>query len=130
MLTSVDPPGATIPGISQAMIVEHGRLMFLSGHVPFGPDGLSVGDFSAQLDQVFKNMDATLREAGADFAAIARLTFFVTGYDGSQLNDLRTVRDRWINTDNPPASALIGVDALFHPDVLIEVDAVAVLPPA
>ena len=130
MLKPVNPPGADIPGISQAMIVEQGRLMFLSGHVPFGPEGFAEGDFAAQLDQVFANMDATLQEAGADLSSIARITFFVPGYDGSQLDTLRTVRDRWVNTDNPPASALIGVDALFHPEVLVEVDAIAVLPPA
>ncbi|ENO84589.1 RidA family protein [Thauera linaloolentis] len=42
---------------------------------------------------------------------------------------IRGVRDRYIDVGRPPASALIGVDALFHPDVLVEVDAVAVLPP-
>ncbi len=127
MLRAVNPPGADIPGISQAMIVESGRLMYLSGHVPFGPDGLK-SDFESQLDQVFANMKATLAEAGTDFSSVARLTFFVRDYDGSQLEALRTVRDRWVDTENPPASALIGVAALFHPDVLVEVDAVAVLP--
>lgn len=127
MLKAVNPPGADIPGISQAMIVESGKLMYLSGHVPFGPDGLG-SDFESQLDQIFANMKATLAEAGTDFSALARITFYVRDYDGSQLDTLRVVRDRWVNTDNPPASALIGVAALFHPDVLVEVDAVAVLP--
>ncbi len=128
MLKSVNPPGADIPGISQAMIVESGKLMYLSGHVPFGKDGIAKTDFEAQLNQVFANMKATLTEAGTDFSALARLTFYVRGYDGSQLETLRMVRDRWIDTSNPPASALIGVAALFHPDVLVEVDAIAVLP--
>lgn len=128
MLKSVNPPGADIPGISQAMIVESGKLMYLSGHVPFGKDGIAENNFEAQLDQVFANMQATLKQAGTDFSALARLTFYVRGYDGSQLETLRLVRDRWIDTANPPASALIGVAALFHPDVLVEVDAIAVLP--
>lgn len=126
MLKSINPPNADIPGISQAIIMPaSGQTMYLSGHVPFGPNGIAKGDFAAQLDQVFSNMQATLNEAGTDFSSVARLTFFVVGYDGSQLDDLRTVRDRWINTETPPASALIGVEALFHPDVLVEVDAVA-----
>ena len=127
MLQSVNPPGADIPGISQAMIVEGGKLMYLSGHVPFGAEGQLGADFATQLDQIFANMKATLEEAGTDFSALARVTFFVRDYDISMLETLRTVRDRWIDTDNPPASALIGVAALFHPDVLVEVDAVAVL---
>jgi len=129
MLTAINPPGADIiPGISQAMIIEDGRLMFLSGHVPFGPEGLKKDDFEAQLNQVFANLKATLDEAGTDFSSVARLTFYVRDYDGTQLDTLREVRDRWIDTSNPPASALIGVAALFHPDVLVEVDAIAVLP--
>jgi len=128
MLTAINPPGADIPGISQAMIVEDGRLMFLSGHVPFGPEGLKKDDFEAQLNQVLANMKSTLDEAGTDFSSVARLTFYVRDYDGTQLDTLREVRDRWIDTSNPPASALIGVAALFHPDVLVEVDAIAVLP--
>jgi len=128
MLKAVNPPGADIPGISQAMIVERGRLMFLSGHVPFGKDGIAKGDFEAQLNQVFANMKATLEVAGTDFSALVRVTFYVRDYDGSKLEVVRNVRDRWINTANPPASALIGVAALFHRDVMVEVDAVAVLP--
>ena len=127
-LKAVNPPGSNIPGISQAMIVESGRLMFLSGHVPFGPSGLAVGNFEAQLDQVFANMNATLNAAGTDFSSLVKLTFYVKGYDGSQLETLRAVRDRWTNTQKPPASALIGVASLFHPDVLVEVEAVAALP--
>lgn len=38
-LQAINPPGAAIPGISQAMVVEDGALMFLSGHVPIGPGG-------------------------------------------------------------------------------------------
>jgi 2-iminobutanoate/2-iminopropanoate deaminase len=128
MLKAVNPPGANIPGISQAMIVGGGKLMYLSGHVPFGPGGALGSDFESQLDQVFANMKGTLEEAGTDFSALARITFYVRDYDISKLDTLRAVRDRWINTANPPASALIGVAALFHPDVLVEVDAIAVLP--
>ncbi len=126
MLKPINPPNADIPGISQAIVMPaSSQTLYLSGHVPFGADGIENGDFAAQLDQVFANMHSTLNEAGTDFSSVARLTFYVVGYDGSQLEDLRSVRDRWINTDTPPASALIGVDALFHPDVLVEVDGIA-----
>lgn len=127
-LIAVNPPGADIPGISQAMIVESGRVMYLSGHVPFGSGGALGATLEEQLDQVFSNMKATLAAAGADFSALARVTYFVRDYDAGKLETLRAVRDRWIGGGTPPASALIGVAALFHPDVLVEVDAVAVLP--
>lgn len=124
----INPPGADIPGISQAVYVNGGKLMYLSGHVPFDSEGKMPPDFAGQLDQVLANMKATLEAAGTDFGALVRVTFFVKNYDVSQLTTLREVRDRWIDTTQPPASALIGVQELFIPDALVEVDAIAVLP--
>ncbi|MCB8835110.1 RidA family protein, partial [Escherichia coli] len=56
-----------------------------------------------------------------------RLTYYIRDFDQAILPEIRGVRDRWVNTECPPASSLIGVAALFHPDVLIEVDAMAVI---
>ncbi|MGI3169557.1 RidA family protein [Pseudooceanicola sp. C21-150M6] len=128
MKTELNPPGADIPGISQAVIVTGGRLMYLSGHVPFAADGSMAETFEGQLDQVLANMKGTLEAAGADFSSLVRVTFFVKDYDVAQLDALREIRDRWFDTEHPPASALIGVQALFVPQALVEVDAVAVLP--
>ena len=129
MLRPINPPGPTIPGISQAMLIEGGRPLLLSGHVPFDATGNVFGsDLASQLDQVFRNIGATLQAAGVGFDAIARLTIYVRDYEPTLLPTIRTVRDRWINSECPPASALIGVASLFHPDVLVEVDAFAVVP--
>lgn len=111
------------------MVVESGRLMLLSGHVPMKNDGTVAGtQLQQQLTQVFENMEATLRAAGAGFEHVARLTLYVRDYQPDVLPVIRTVRDRFVDAQRPPASALIGVASLFHPDVLVEVDAVAVLP--
>lgn len=129
MSRAVNPPGASIPGISQAIVVEGGDLMFLSGHVPFRPDGTIAGpDLQAQLNQVFANIERTLAAAGIGFADVVRLTIYVRDYSIEQLPVIRAVRDRFVEAARPPASALIGVAALFHPDVLVEVDAIAALP--
>ncbi len=129
MLRPINPPGPAIPGISQAMLIESGRPLLLSGHVPFDAAGkVCATDLAAQLDQVFQNIGATLQAAGVGFEAIARLTIYVRDYEPALLPTIRAVRDRWINAERPPASALIGVASLFHPDVLVEVDAFAVLP--
>ena len=131
MLRPVNPAGAAIPGISSAMVVENGRLMFLSGHVPMDSNGAVLPpDLEAQLDQVFKNLGATLEATGATPRHLARITIYVRDFQADQLPAIRRARDRFINQEKPPASALIGVAELFHPDdVLVEVDAVAVLPP-
>ncbi|TCP89748.1 enamine deaminase RidA (YjgF/YER057c/UK114 family) [Rhizobium sp. PP-CC-2G-626] len=129
MLRPINPPGPSIPGISQAMLISEGRLLILSGHVPFDDAGKITGsDLATQLDQVFQNMQATLHAAGADFSALARITIYVRDYDPDQLPTIRTVRDRWIDAKCPPASALIGVAALAFPEMLVEVDAMAFLP--
>ncbi|RTB44206.1 RidA family protein [Pseudomonas aeruginosa] len=129
MLRPVNPAGAVIPGISSAMVVENGRLMFLSGHVPMEANGTVPPDLDAQLEQVFQNLGATLEAAGATPRHLARITIYVRDFQPDQLPTIRRARDRFINQEKPPASALIGVAELFHPNVLVEVDAVAVLPP-
>lgn len=128
MLRCINPPGASVPGISQAMLVEQGRLLLLSGHVPFDSNGALVGaDLETQLHQAFQNIRETLQAAGADTSALARISIYVRDYHPDMLATIRAVRDQWVNTEHPPASALIGVASLFHPDVLVEVDGMAVL---
>ena len=130
MLRPVNPEGAVIPGISSAVVVENGKLMFLSGHVPVNKEGaVSSADLETQLDQVFKNLNDTLREAGATPRDLVRITIYVRNFHTGQLPVIRRSRDRFINQEQPPASALIGVATLFHPDVLVEVDGIAVLSP-
>ena len=70
-------------------------------------------------------MQATLTAAGSDFSHVARLTLYVRDYDPTELEAIRQVRDAFVNAEKPPASALIGVASLFHPEVRVEVDAVA-----
>lgn len=112
------------------MVIAGGPLLVLSGHVPFDSNGEVVGtDHATQLDHVFANMLATLKAAGGDFGSVARLTLYIRDDRPELLPGIRTVRDRWIDRDRPPASALIGVAALFHPDVLVEVDGLAVIGP-
>ncbi len=126
MLEYIDPPGNRIPGISQAVRVRKGELVFLSGHVPYTASGTLAEGLSAQLDQVFANLGATLSASGCSFEDVARLTIYILDYQPSMLAEIRAVRDRFINTSAPPASALIGVSALFQPGVLVEIDAIAV----
>lgn len=124
----VNPAGVNIPGVSQAVVVESGKVMYLSGHVPMGADGKIVGKtIEEQLDQVLANMKYTLKAAGTDFSSLVRVTVYIKGYDITKLAGIRKVRDKWLNMKQPPASALIGVAELFHPQALVEVDAVAVL---
>lgn len=126
---ALNPAGVQIPGISQAMLVEKGRLLFLSGHVPFQADGTIADDsLQAQLRQVFRNISATLEAANADFSHVVRLTIYIRDYRPDELSTIRAVRDEFVSLSKPPASALVGVSALFREDVRVEIDAVAVIP--
>jgi enamine deaminase RidA (YjgF/YER057c/UK114 family) len=128
MLEHIDPPGSTIPGISQAVRVRGGQLVFLSGHVPYTPSGTLPESFPEQVEQVFANLGSTLAAAGCTFEDVARLTVYILEYEPAMLAVFRSVRDRFITGKSPPASALIGVSALFQPGVLVEIDAIAVAP--
>ena len=130
MMHSITPKeSAPIPGISAGMVLEGKRLLLLSGQVPLRADGTLAGTtLETQMSQVMKNLHATLDAAGADFSHVARLTIYVRDYHPGHLDTIRTIRDKWINLQRPPASTLIGVAALAQPEFLIEIDAIALLP--
>jgi 2-iminobutanoate/2-iminopropanoate deaminase len=130
MLTPIAPVGQWItPGLSQAMLIKGGNLLLVSGLVATNPEGGIVGDdIESQLLQIFENMAGTLAAAGTDFHSVARLTYYIVNYQPSHLQVIRSVRDRFVNVEKPPASTLIGVAALALPSFLVEVDAFAVVP--
>lgn len=124
-MRTLTAPGQDIPGISGAVVVK-GDLALLSGHVPVAADGSVAPTLEDQLEQAFQNLDSTLHHAGSSLDQIARMTLYVRDYRPEQLGTIRTVRDRWLK-GHAPASALIGVASLFRPEVLVEIDAIAVM---
>ena len=127
----LNPPDvAHIPGVSQAVVIRGGTLVYLAGQVGLDAHGVLVGanDFRAQATQAFENIKTVLAAAGLTPANITKLNYYVVGLDDTKLKVLRDVRDHYINTAEPPASTLAGVQALFRSDCLIEIEAVAVAP--
>jgi reactive intermediate/imine deaminase len=125
----VNPPSLPRPmGYSHIAEVLSGRTVYLSGQVALDQAGNLVGrnDLRAQTQQVFSNLKAALEAVGADFTHVAKLTFFLL--DFSQISIVREIRDQFVNTQNPPASSAVEVRRLFRDDVLIEVEAIAVIP--
>lgn len=120
---------STLPasrGYTQVVEVPAGsRLVYVSGQVPLDREGNVVGpgDFRRQAEQVFTNLGSALAAAGATFADVVKINYYVR--DISHLADLRAVRDRHVNVSAPPASTLVEVPHLFRHDVLLEVEAVA-----
>jgi enamine deaminase RidA (YjgF/YER057c/UK114 family) len=116
------------PGYSQAVAISPGaRIIFVAGQVAMDRNGKLVGgdDFRAQAVQTFENLQAALHADGANFADVVKLNSYFM--DLAQLAAFREVRDRYINTANPPASTAVKVAGLFREGLLLEVEAVAVV---
>jgi enamine deaminase RidA (YjgF/YER057c/UK114 family) len=113
-------------GYSQIVEVRGGRTLYISGQIALDSSGQVVGygDFTAQIKQVFANLKARLDEASTSFNDVVKLNFYLT--DASDLQILRDVRDSYVNREQPPASTLVIVKQLLRPELLIEVDAIAV----
>lgn len=120
------PPAA---GYSQIVEVSGGTTIFIAGQVAWDQEGRLVGpgDLEAQARQVFANLATALAEAGGTPADLVRVGIYVVDHDVEKLGVIRTVRDEILQADPPPASTLIGVQSLALPDLLIEVDAIAVI---
>ena len=101
------------------------RVVWTSGQVAMNADGTAAppGDWEAQTRLAMENVGRALEAAGAGWPDVVKLTFFVV--DVSALATIRTVQDEFVVTDRPPASSLVQVAALFRPDLLIEIEAVA-----
>ena len=118
-------PGAYTPAIS----VSGGRTVYVSGQVSQDAAGNLVGkgDLLAQTEQVYKNLGIALAAAGASFADVVKLNVYVVGYQPEHRALLQSVREKHVSKDQPPASTLIGVQALARPEFLVEIEAVAVV---
>ncbi len=111
---------------SQAVKAEGNRLLFISGTTARDKDGNIVGkgDMKAQTRQVLENMKKILNAAGATFDNIVKVTVFIT--DMRRFSEIHEVRAQYFKKDFP-ASTLVQVSALASPDLMIEIEAVAVL---
>jgi enamine deaminase RidA (YjgF/YER057c/UK114 family) len=117
-------------GYSQVAEVNDGKIVYIAGQVALDRSGNLVGkdDFRVQVQQVFENLKAAVEAAGGDFTSVIKLNYYCAeNVDPSQIAMVREIRDKYVNTRNPPASTFVVVKRLVRPDWLIEVEAVAVV---
>jgi enamine deaminase RidA (YjgF/YER057c/UK114 family) len=127
----INPNGVNKPKTySQVVTVNNGTMIFTSGIVADDTTGAiqGKGDLRAQVKQAFENLKIILAAAGAEFKDVVKMTYYVVNYKPEQIPVIREVRANYLAKENLPASTLIGVAALFNADVLIEIEAVAVIP--
>jgi enamine deaminase RidA (YjgF/YER057c/UK114 family) len=104
--------------------------VYISGQVALNERGEVVGDgdLEAQLRQVYENLKAALAAAGATFADVVKQTTYVVNFDAARDRPvIGRVRSQYLPATNPPASTLVGVQALANPALLVEVEAIAVV---
>jgi enamine deaminase RidA (YjgF/YER057c/UK114 family) len=119
-------PRAQARGYSQAVVTEGGRIVWLAGQVA-GEDSTGrslAADFDGQVREVFARLGRTLEEAGGRLSDMVTMTVFITD---ARLGDRFTQLRCEIFGDDFPASALITVAGLARPELLVEVQGIAVI---
>ena len=104
-----------------------GQTLYISGAVATDRDGhvIGKGDVAEQARQIFRNIALALKAAGGSPSDVARITIFMRDVDDRP--KINPVRKEFFG-DHRPASTLVEVSRLVNPDLLLEIDAVAVLP--
>jgi 2-iminobutanoate/2-iminopropanoate deaminase len=111
---------------SQAIKVTGDTLLFVSGQTPLDSRGnlIGKGNISAQSRQVMENLKCTLEAAGGTLDDIVRTTVYITQLDHFKIvSDIRKEYFR----EPYPASTLLMVNNLYLKEILVEIDAIAVL---
>jgi enamine deaminase RidA (YjgF/YER057c/UK114 family) len=126
----INPPGLNpTAGFTHVVTATGGKTVYDFGQASVDAKGEVVGkgDFHAQVERTFENLKTAIAAAGATFADVVKVTYFVADLKSEHVPVVREVRGRYLDKDNPPASTLVGVAALAAPDWLIEVEVVAVV---
>ena len=118
------------PAFTNVIVVSgSAKTIYVGGQDSVDASGAIVGkgDFQAQAEQVLKNIQAALAAGGADLHHLIKWNIFVV-----QGQDLRAgfgvFQKAWGSRPNPPAISGVFVAGLAHPDFLLEIDAIAVVP--
>jgi len=130
----LNPDGLPKPDVYRQVAIATGsRMVFLAGQVARDADGTPVGagDLATQVEQAFVNVATAVEAAGGTFADIAKLTVYVVDWSEDKMAALgegigRAATRATVDSLRP--ITLLGISALAEPDLLVEVEAIAVLP--
>jgi enamine deaminase RidA (YjgF/YER057c/UK114 family) len=129
----INPPGIPEPmGYAQVGVATGGRTVYVSGQVARTADGghVAPGDLAGQVEQAYTNLLAALAGAGATYADVAKVTAYVVDLTEEKLGPfvegaMRIAEAHGIDPTKP--MTMIGVTSLAEADLLVEIEAIAVL---
>ncbi|MFC5139618.1 RidA family protein [Actinomycetospora rhizophila] len=129
----INPSGLPAPDVYRQVAVATGtRTVFVSGQVARTADGAPVGpgDLAAQTEQAYRNVATALEAVGATLHDVAKMTVYVVDLTPEKMGGFGegAMRAAAALGQVTPAITLVGVTALGEPDLLVEVEATAVLP--
>lgn len=106
--------------------IRVGALLFVSGQAAIAGDGslVGAGDFDAQAEQTFRNLQRVLEAGGSSLADVVKVTIYLT--DMANFPKIVELRGRWF-TRPWPADTIVEVAALARPELELEIEAVAVV---
>lgn len=110
-------------------VSEGGRTIRVAGQAAWDRDRNLLGGDSleAQTRYTFQNLKTALEAGGATLEDLVMLTFYVVGYEVAHRDILLNVMSEFLAPEHRPPSTLLGVQALAFPELLVEIDGVAVI---
>lgn len=127
-IEKINPPDLNQPvGYSHVAIASGTRRIYVSGQTGVGPDGVVAGtDLASQTAQALRNVTSALDAGGATWSDVAKMTILIVGYEPSMGAGLFAGMSDVFGDDPPvPATTLHGVQSLFDPALLVEIEVIA-----
>jgi len=124
----INPEGLHTPqGYTHVAVAEGTRRVYVAGQVGVGTDDAVVGaDLASQTSKAFENVGIALVAAGAGWEHVVKLTIYVVDFDQTKMGAFGAGMGRAVEQGlTPTATTLVGVQALYRPDILVEIEAIA-----
>lgn len=121
------PELAEPAGYHHVVVAERSRTVYLAGQVGVDADGAVVGpDLAAQTAQAFRNVGTALDAAGATWDDVVKMVIYIVDYDADKAQQFFAgLGEAFAGGAPTTAATLIGVQSLYEPRFLIELDVTA-----